>query len=706
MKSGSPSRPYPEERRLATVMFADIQGFTTLSEGMDFETVSDLIKEVWMHLDQVIESHGGYIDKHIGDEVMAVWGAPESSEDDVEQAVTAALAMHEALEEYARSSSKPGAKQIQLRIGINTGPVLATYLGSRNEYTVIGDTVNVAARIQEQAAVGRVVITDSTYRMVRGLFRVQRMGPLSLRGKTRPIAAYRVLQKVRQPSRVIYRDVGGLETRIVGRETELALLDDLLEEVKAGTAPQFVLVVSESGLGKSRLIMEFTSRVEVEQASANIFFTRGLAETQQIPYYLWKSLWHNRFGMSDDLEPRQARESFTRGIIELWGKRLGFSSAVEAAHLIGNIIGIEWPGSPVLQKIMHSSDMQAQKAFELTRELLSRAAQAAPSVLVLEDLHWADQPSLNLLEYLMRPAATPMPLLILSSSRVEFVRQNVKWVNLGRVIRLNPLELNSSLVKEAYPALENMPEATLSSLAVRAGGNPYFLEEMVKTLAKTDSYPGLDTVPVSLAAWSEHLPGNLQAMLQARLDALPRETRDVALLASVVGRVFWEGAILAAAKAPKQTKILNFPEAVLERVVQNALRQLMREELAFPRAGSVFSGEREFIFKHSLLQDVAYSLIPHKHLHSYHAAVAQWLAERRSPDLEASVAYHFERAHQFTRALQHYERAVALAELRGAAKEAEWLREHIQELRTGDPPETGVDLFGSQQTSPRGLQEP
>ena len=216
------SDSFPEERRLATVVFADIMDFTALAEQMDFEKVTDLIKDVWLRLDQVIVDHGGYIDKHIGDEVMAVWGAPYGDEDDAEEAVDAALALQDTLEEYIQNSNRKGVERLKIRVGINTGYVLAGYVGLRDEYTVMGDAVNVASRLEERADPGTILISESTYRIVRGVYEVQRLEPFSLKGKTQPVQAYQVIGRLAQPSRLRYRDVGGLTTRMVARDDELS----------------------------------------------------------------------------------------------------------------------------------------------------------------------------------------------------------------------------------------------------------------------------------------------------------------------------------------------------------------------------------------------------------------------------------------------------------------------------------------------------
>ncbi|MBM4424930.1 MAG: adenylate/guanylate cyclase domain-containing protein [Chloroflexi bacterium] len=217
---------YPEERRLATVMFADVQGFTTLADQMDFEEVGDLIRQIWGLVDKAIESFGGYIDKHTGDAVMAVWGAPHAREDDAERAVSAALALHRSLEEFTAAAQHEGVGQLKMRVGINTGLVLSGYVGGRGEYTVLGDTVNIASRLETTADPGATVIGESTYRLVRGAFRVRRLTPLQVKGKAQPLQAYLVEGALEQPG-LRYRSMGGLETRMVGRDSEMTRLHEL-----------------------------------------------------------------------------------------------------------------------------------------------------------------------------------------------------------------------------------------------------------------------------------------------------------------------------------------------------------------------------------------------------------------------------------------------------------------------------------------------
>ena len=677
--SSSESQPYPEERRIATVLFADIQGFTQIADHMDFEAVSDLIKEVWLRMDTIIEEHGGHVDKHIGDAVMAVWGAPHGSEDDAERAVTAGLAMQAALADYAAHSPRPGANQLKMRVGLNSGPVLASYVGRRGEYTVMGDTVNVASRLERVAEAGTVTISDSAYRLVRGLFRVRSLTPVLVKGKMRPLPLFVVESALTQPTRVRYRGAGGLETRMVAREAEMARLSELHQRSRQGRTPLLALVRGEAGLGKSRLLLEFTSQLEADEPSLTLLSMRGLVQASRVPFFLWKSLWFNRFGLSDNDLPEAAREKFLRGMQELWGSRSG-PSVVEAAHFIGSLAGLDWPDSEALGTFRDLPEARAQRAFVLTRELLCRMCAAGPTVLALDDLHLADEGSLDLLTSLLTPAAEPLPLFILGSVRPGFLRHRPALNDLAHMVALNPLPVNHDVVAAAYPSLRGQSEGVLTELAQRAEGNPYFLEELVKSWLQSQS-------AVSTGELRARLPDSLQATLQARLDAVSSGARNVAMLASVVGRVFWTGAVQAAgtAKTPTGTRLLALPAESSNGDLHTSLTELARGELVFRRVGSVFTGESEYIFKHSLLRDVAYERLPHKHRKVYHLAVARWLEAHAGPDFLASVAEHLERAGEYAEAARQSERAAWFAQSRGATKEAAWLLDHARELQARPP---------------------
>lgn len=685
MVSPLPSLRYPEERRLATVLFADVRGFTALAERMDFELISDLIKDVWISLDILIEAHGGYIDKHIGDAVMAVWGAPYAGENDAERAVSAALSLQEAVKEYAKTSMKPGASELSIRVGINSGYVLSGYVGLRNEYTVMGDAVNIANRLEQISEPGTVVISESTFRLVRGMIQVRRLAtPIQLRGKTQAIQAYLVDRLMPQPSRLRYNSADSLMTIMVARENEMERLNSLYEEAMRAEVPMLVMVLGETGIGKSRLLMEFTSQLEVSEQGVNLMSVRALAQTAQIPFFLWKSLWYLRFGLQDNEPMETLREKFTREIQRLWGWQLGPTSSVEAAHLIGSLIGLSWPDSPYLAAYENDSPGRLKRAFELTRELIRRISSFRSTVLMFDDLQWGDSSSLDLLAYLFQPAEDPLPLLVLTGARSEFARKYSRWMNLASILELEPLPVNSEIVAEAYPDLKDFPEEVLLELAVRSDGNPYFMEEMAKSLVKSGMHLANLAPDELLAQVRAITPESLRVLLQARLDRLSHESRSVAQLASVVGRVFWVGAVIAAARVAEGMgtgPLVAVPDAVIERLIQDALRQLVRAELAFPKANVAYSEEQEFIFKNSLLREVAYGLIPVKNRFRYHLAVALWLADHENVDFKIMAAEHFELGGALAEAAKHYEAAAEFALMRGAAVNAEELLAKARELR-------------------------
>jgi predicted ATPase len=521
-----------------------------------------------------------------------------------------------------------------------------------------------------------VIISESTYRMVRGAFRVKQIQSLHLRGRKEPVQAYLVVGKLEQPTRMRYRDMGGVKTRLVGRQEEVLRLYSAYQRVKESSTPAWVLVSGEAGIGKSRLLMEFANRLEVNEPGVFLMSGRGMERTENVPFFLWKSLFHNRFGMSDNMPLDEACERFMKGTIKWGGEGEGNFSAEEAAFRIGDLIGLQWPEQMVGELVEESPLLRTRKAFQVMRELLGRVCNGGVVVLLLDDLQWADKRSLDLITYLVRPDSESLRMLALGGARPHFFRQDFPGKDLAEVIPLKPIPFNAEMVRMAYPALANVSNAVLRDLARRADGNPYFLEEMVKSLLMRKREVGETrylTVP-------DYFPETLQAMLQARLDELPRDARDVAMLASVVGRVFWLDAVTTIARYPARTGLLHVPMDTLVKVVKSALDKLMLAEMVFPRAGSVFVGEQEFIFKHTLLRDAAYSRLPEKYRRLYHNVVAQWLRQRASPDFYARVAEHYELGRNQQESIKYYRMAAEYARSRGAEEEAEELQRRSKAL--------------------------
>jgi len=656
----------PEARLLVSVIFADILGFSALADLLDPEQVRDLMHSLWARFDQVIKVHGGFLDKQVGDSLMIIWGAPETLEDDAERAVAACLELLEELEKFKNDIDHPAGKSLRLRIGIHTGLALAGHVGIRGEYTVVGETVYLAKRLEQAAEAGSLIVSEATYQAIRGAFQVKRLTPVQLEGTKQLVNIYQILEELPQPTKLRYRSKGGLETILVGRDAEMKRLASLFEQTKETNSPHLILVTGDVGVGKSRLLFEFAGQLETENPLLTVMSSRALDQTSRVSYYLWNELWSNRFELNEDDPSDAARQKTIDGVLTLWGHALGEITAVEAAHFLGSLIGVEWEQSRYLDPFISNPKQRVERAYQLLVELLYRASQRGPIVLILDDLHWADQGSLDLLEYIWKKAEKKVPLLILTCARDEFLADPANPFHQAERIALAPLPVTGELVRQAYPALRKAPENLLSALAKKSAGNPYYLEEMVKNVLASQITDLEEIGHIKL------LPETLEGLLKSRLDSLSLEGRATAYFAAVAGRVFWKGSVLAAfRKSPGVTQPLGVSSHNLVGKVQIALDELMEKELAFLRVGSSYSGEREYIFKHSLLQKVAYQRLPEEYRAVCHLAVADWLAERVGQERSICVAYHYEKAGIYDKAQNFYTLAADHARSLGRDDEAD-----------------------------------
>jgi predicted ATPase len=333
---------------------------------------------------------------------------------------------------------------------------------------------------------------------------------------------------------------------------------------------------------------------------------------------------------------------------------------------------VNWEKSPYLSPFQGKAKERVQRAYLMLEELFFRASQRGPVVLILDDLHWADSGSLALIKHIWSSCEREMPLLILASARLDYLNTGTKIFQSAEIINLGPLPCDPELVRQAYPVLKNESKDLLALLVEKSAGNPYFLEEMVKNAVVNGA---VDPLRV------KKLPGSLEALLQMRLDSLSLEGRATAYFAAVSGRVFWKGSVLAAFRgAPGVTQALDVSSLNLVGKVQKALDDMMGKELAFLRVGSAFSGDREYIFKHSLLQQVAYRRLPDELKVECHKAVAYWLAERVGPERSICVAHHFEKAGVLDQAQEYYTAAAEQAREQGEDEEADAISYYARTL--------------------------
>jgi len=652
-----------QQRKQVTVLFADVSGFTAMSERADAEEVSATMNALWSRLDTAIVDHGGLIDKHIGDAVMALFGAPTAREDDPERAIRAALAMQRELAEFrahleSTAVTRPGARvslpEIAMRIGINTGPVLLGQVGTTSEYTAIGDTVNVASRLEHAAPVGGILISHDTYRHVRGVFDVQPLAPISVKGKAEPIQVYVVRAAKPRAFRVPTRGVEGIETRTIGREAELQSLQAAMEAARRHRRTHLVSVVAEAGVGKSRLLYEFSNWLDLRPERTLLFKGRASQEMINLPYSLIRDVLAFRFEIQDSDRASTAREKIERGIVEFLGPE-----SVEKAHFIGHLVGIDFSHSPYLQGILGDARQIRDRAFHYIGQLFEAVTREHAAAILLEDIHWADEGSLNLIEHLARERPD-QPLLILGLTRPTLFERRPAWgAELPSHTRLDVRPLTEQdcrrLVAEILRKAPEVP-AQLEDLVVRrAEGSPYYVEEFIKMLIDDGVIvAGEDEWRVERGRLDAvRVPATLTGVLQSRLDSLPPPEREILQQASVVGRIFWEE-VVARLHHP------DTPRIELQQATNERLAALWKKELVFGRGASAFAGMHEYIFKHALLHDVAYESVLMRLRRAYHAQVAASLIDlsgERVGEFAGRIGEHFERAGEWLQAAEWYGRA-------------------------------------------------
>lgn len=631
-----------ESRRQVAVLFADVSGFTAMSETMDAEEVREVMNAVWDRLDRAVVGHGGLVDKHIGDAVMALFGAKTAREDDAERAVRAALAMHSELRDYA-AQAPPAAQGLRMRIGIHSGPVVVGTVGANAEFTAMGDAVNLASRLEHAAPVGGILVSHDLFRQVESLFEAADIAPIAVKGKKDPVRAHVVLGPRSRDFRMTALRDGDIDTAMVGRDAELAALEEALGEVRRGAGPRWVTVCAPAGLGKSRLRYEFERRYDGPAAGVWFLKGRALPQTSGVPYALLRDAFSARFDILETDSAAVARDKFERGAAAVLGEAEG-GRARELSRLLG--LGVADGSGPPPSR---------ERGLEALTRFLERAGAAAPVVAVFEDVHWADHPSLDALSHALREAPRTA-VLVAAFARPAFYERRAGWAEgeaFHRRLELSPLggATMDSLVRALLRRLGSVPAALRERVVDGSEGNPFYAEQIVKMLLDQGVLSGGERWTLDegrLAAL--RVPPTLVGVLQARVDGLPAAEREALQAASVVGRIFWDHALEAC--------------GLRSDAVAAALAGLAAKELAFPRPASSVLGSAEYIFKHALLHDVVYESVLLRERRSAHARVAAWLESRgggRDRERSPLVAQHYSLAGDERKASVHWDRAGAAA---------------------------------------------
>ena len=573
-------------RKTVTVVFADVSGFTALGDRLDPEALQLVMTRYFAEMRGVIERHGGTVEKFIGDAVMAVFGVPVLHEDDVVRAARAALEMRTALDDLNGDLARSWAVRLVTHTGVNTGEIAVTTTPDGEPFT-LGDPVNVAQRLESAAGPGEILIGPITERLLRGNARLEPVEPLRLKGKTDPVAAWRLVGL--RPSRGEPARGGPL----VGRTVELAALRDAFVDVVATRRPAMVTVAGAAGIGKSRLARELLATISPRA---------GVAIGRCVPY-----------GEGSTYQPLAEIVRRVAGRVD------------EAA--IAALAGDDDEGRRVaarLARVLGASPgpVAVEDAHWAVRRLLERTARDRPLVVVIDDVHWAEPTLLDAIEH-VATHASGVPLLVVCLARPELFERRPGWGALtsdGRIVALQPLAdaAAADLLAHLAGGRAAGPGDGRRILAA-AEGNPFFLEQMVAMLDEPGDF-------------GAGLPPTIQALLAARIDGLPRLERMVIDRAAIEGATFHQGAVARLLPAGTATDL------------DERLDALVRRQLIRPATGEL-PGETAFRFAHALIRDVAYALVSKAARADLHEGYAAWLGDRDGESRDALIGFHLEQAH-------------------------------------------------------------
>jgi class 3 adenylate cyclase len=631
-----------EERRTVTVLFADISGYTAVAERLDHETVKRLMDRCLSRLAAEVELYGGRVDKYIGDNVMAVFGAPVAHEDDAERAVRAALGMQEAMVALNSELEPEFGLELALRVGINTGEVLAGHVG--DTYTVLGDAVNVAARLQAAAPDGGVIVGERTQRLSAEAIAYRRLEPLALKGKSEPVPAWEAVEAATaHPARAELTSAAPL----IGREEELVRLQAAYERVARESAPHLVTIIGQAGVGKTRLLLELEHRLQRDDAQIRVRRGRCLALGAGVVYWPLVEMIRAECGIGEGDDAEQARAKLDERLRPLLSAREDPTQAERRLLALARLLGATAAGE---EPAGAQEDLQSAREsfFGAVRAVLEALASEQPLVLAWEDIHWADEETLDLIDYLSRWLRAPVLQVCLA--RDELVERRPGWTTVRRSATaafLEPLapEQTRELI-EVLLAASGAQAEIAGALAERSGGNPLFAEAIVRRIAEEG---GSDA----------EMPETIQGLLAARLDALDPFERLLVQHAAVLGRTFWESALAPVAVAAGSE-------------LEPALASLREKDLLVPSEEAGQGGERELAFKHVLIRDVAYEMLPKATRARKHAEVGLFIQEHAGGGGEGVVALIAEHCSRAARlAGEAHLPAEEVAAMRGRALEFE-----------------------------------
>ena len=662
-------KPVPEsdgERKHVTVLFSDLTGYTAMSEKLDPEEVKEMTSGIFGEISKIVGKYDGFIEKYAGDAVMALFGAPKAHEDDPIRAIKAAMEIHELVDDMSPEIETRIAQPISMHTGINTGLVVTGEVDmERGTHGVAGDTINLASRLSNLAKPGEILVDTDTCHQAEGHFTFESLEPTMVKGKADPVQANKVLSQRDKP--ITIRRLSGLRSDLVGRKVELAELSEAVDNLQQGKGRIFS-ICGDAGTGKSRLVEEFKASLDLDQ----IQWIEGhaYAYSQNIPYYPLIDLINRVFHIEENDPPEKVREKVESGIEDLVGKQ---------EDIIPYVGGLFSLSDSELEEV--SPEFWKSRLQAAVQEILSSLATKAPTIYFLEDLHWADP---SFVELLRRTCIEIRePAIVLCAYRPTFnlfTSHQLSGVGkLYREIQLKDLSLSDAQdMLESLLKTKSIPSDLKRLVQSKAEGNPFYLEELVNSLIESE------TMVRDNGHWRINKPisesdisSSIHGLISGRLDRLEKESKRILQEASVIGRAFLYDVL---------KKITE-----LKGRIDGGLSALERLDLIRTRS---LQPDLEYMFKHSLTQEVVYSGLLKKERREIHEQIAlamESVFKERLPEFYETLAFHFKRGKSVLKAVDYLIRSGEKSLGRYAVEEAHQYYNEAYDILTNKPDKTKAE---------------
>ena len=664
----------PGERKHVTVLFSDLTGYTAMSEKLDPEEVKDITGRVFGEIAQVVTKYEGFVEKFIGDAVMALFGVPKAHEDDAVRAIRAAKEIHDLVEAMSPQLEGTVGEPLSMHTGVNTGLVVTGEVDlEKGIHGVSGDTVNLASRLSSLARSGEIFVGPETYGQAEGYFTFERLEPTTVKGKAEPVQIFKVLSPREEPSKI--HRLHGLRAELIGRKAEMAQLGEAVEKLRKGTGTVFSLC-GDAGTGKSRLVEEFKASLDLGE----IQWREGhaYAYSQNIPYFPLIDLLNRAFQIEEGEPPEKIRGKVESGLQDLIGKK------EDVVPYIGSLYALSYPEIEGVSPEFWKARLQ-----EAIGTILAALTRRGPTVICLEDLHWADPSTIDLLRFIL--SEFRYPVLFLCVYRLPFSlftgHEISGFGEFYREIKLQDLSPSESQdMMESLLKTETVPVELKRFVQEKAEGNPFYLEEVINALIESETLARDNggwrlTRPIG----ESDIPSTIHGIIAARLDRLEKEMKRILQEASVIGRAFLYEIL------KKITEI--------EEEIDRCLGGLERLDLIRTRS---FQPELEYVFKHAVTQEVVYDGLLRKErqdIHERTALVMEELFHERLSEFYEGLAFHFKQGRSLHKAVDYLVKSGEKSLKRYAVEESHQYFKEAYDLlmekpdRTKEEEETLIDLL-------------